>query len=115
MSENAVALASYRVTSSDMSLQRSNEPVRNRRRSPEQDSATSKPALASTAGSQFTPSTRLSTPSVTFVVDEKSGQSFIQVIDRESGEILRQIPPEEARRLSAALKEMIGTVVDTVA
>jgi len=48
-------------------------------------------------------------------VDEKSGQSFIQVIDRESGEILRQIPPEEARRLSAALKEMIGTVVDTVA
>jgi flagellar protein FlaG len=60
-------------------------------------------------------SSEVSIPSVTFVVDQNSGKSFIEVVDRNSGEILRQIPPEEARRLSEALEEMIGNIVDTLA
>jgi flagellar protein FlaG len=31
-----------------------------------------------------------------FEVDMESGQSVIQVLDRETGEIIRQIPPEKA-------------------
>lgn len=31
-----------------------------------------------------------------FQVDVESGQSVIQVLDRETGEIIRQIPPEKA-------------------
>ncbi|MFQ5609231.1 MAG: flagellar protein FlaG [Woeseiaceae bacterium] len=37
-----------------------------------------------------------------FKVDIASGQSIIQVLDRETGEIIREIPPEQAEfRLSA--------------
>ncbi len=32
-----------------------------------------------------------------FQVDVESGRSVIQVLDRETGEIIRQIPPEKAR------------------
>lgn len=38
-----------------------------------------------------------------FQVDVESGQSVIQVLDRETGEIIRQIPPEKAEvRLTRA-------------
>ncbi len=32
-----------------------------------------------------------------FEVDMESGRSVIQVLDRETGELIRQIPPEKAR------------------
>jgi flagellar protein FlaG len=32
-----------------------------------------------------------------FEVDMESGHSVIQVLDRETGEVIRQIPPEKAR------------------
>lgn len=32
-----------------------------------------------------------------FKVDMNSGQSVIQVLDRDTGEIIREIPPEKAR------------------
>jgi flagellar protein FlaG len=115
MSENAVTFNSSRVTVSDMSVKRSNEPIRTRQRGPEQNSEPSQPAFSKSETLQVNSSSRVSTPSVTFVVDQDSGKSFIQVVDRDSGEILRQIPPEEARRLSEALEEMIGNVVDTLA
>jgi flagellar protein FlaG len=115
MSENAVTFDTSRVTVSDMSVKRSNEPVRTRQRNPKQSSRTDAPAFSESESLQSATSSKISTPSVTFVVDQNSGKSFIQVVDRDSGEILRQIPPEEARRLSEALEEMIGNVVDTLA
>ena len=36
-----------------------------------------------------------------FEVDMDSGRSVIQVLDRETGEVIRQIPPEEANLYSA--------------
>jgi len=115
MSENAVTFDTSRVTVSDMSVKRLNEPVRTRQQSPEQSSEPRQPAFSKSETLQVDTSNRVSTPSVTFVVDQNSGKSFIQVVDRDSGEILRQIPPEEARKLSEALEEMIGNVVDTLA
>ena len=35
-----------------------------------------------------------------FTVDEDSGRTIITVIDRESGKIVRQIPPEELLQIS---------------
>ena len=35
-----------------------------------------------------------------FTVDESSGRTIITVIDRESGEIVRQIPPEELLQIA---------------
>jgi flagellar protein FlaG len=115
MSENAVTFDSSRVTVSDMSVKRPSEPVRTRQRGPEQSSEPRSPAFSKPETQQVNASSKVSTPSVTFVVDQDSGKSYIQVVDRDSGEILRQIPPEEARRLSQALEEMIGNVVDTLA
>ena len=34
-----------------------------------------------------------------FEVDMKTGRSVIQVLDRDTGEIIRQIPPEKAQSL----------------
>ena len=36
-----------------------------------------------------------------FTVDEESGRTIITVIDRESGKIVRQIPPEELLQIAA--------------
>ena len=41
-----------------------------------------------------------------FSVDEASGQVVVKVIDRDSGELVRQIPSEEALRLAERLKEL---------
>ncbi|MCY1274018.1 FlaG protein [compost metagenome] len=41
-----------------------------------------------------------------FSVDEASGQVVIKVIDRDSGDLVRQIPSEEALRLAERLKEL---------
>ena len=115
MSENAVTIDASRVAVSDMSAKRLNrQPVQTERQITEQSSEKSPPAFSRSETLQIKTSSRVSTTSVTFVVDEDSGRSFIQVVDRDSGEILRQIPPEEARRLSEALEDMIGNVVDTL-
>ncbi len=39
-------------------------------------------------------------PALRFEVDVKSGQAIIQVFDRESGELIRQIPQEKASALA---------------
>ena len=39
-------------------------------------------------------------PALRFQVDVKSGSSVIQVFDRASGELIRQIPPEKAGALA---------------
>ena len=39
-------------------------------------------------------------PALRFQVDVKSGNSVIQVFDRNSGELIRQIPPETASVLA---------------
>jgi len=115
MSENAVTIDASRVTVSDMSVKRSNrQPVRTKRQTQEQSSEKSSPAFSRSETLQIKTSSRVSTTSVTFVVDQHSGKSFIQVVDRDSGEVLRQIPPEEARKLSEALEVMTGNVVDTL-
>jgi flagellar protein FlaG len=53
-------------------------------------------------------------PAVTFRVDD-TGDTFVQVIDRDSGKVIREIPPEELRKIAAELKELTGTVLNTVA
>lgn len=115
MSENAVTIDASRVMVSETSAKRSNrQPDRAERQNPEQTSEKSPPAFSRSETLKIKTSSRVATTSVTFVKDEDSGQSFIQVVDRDSGEVLRQIPPEEARRLSEALEDMVGNVVDTL-
>jgi flagellar protein FlaG len=52
---------------------------------------------------------------VTFSVDRESQELYIRVIDRETGEVLREIPPGEIRRLASSLKETFGNFLDSFA
>jgi len=53
--------------------------------------------------------------SVRFHVDDSSGKTVITVMNTDSGEVIRQIPSEEAIRLAEALKKDEGTIINTKA
>jgi len=43
-----------------------------------------------------------------FVVDHKSNEVIVKVIDKETDKVIKVIPPEELQRLHKKLKETIG-------
>lgn len=45
-----------------------------------------------------------------FSVDEASGDTVIKVVDRETDEVVRQIPSEEVMRLRKRLQEAAGMI-----
>jgi flagellar protein FlaG len=45
-------------------------------------------------------------------IDESSNQIITQVIDRQTEEVIRQIPPEELLRVSERIREFIGNILD---
>ncbi len=48
-----------------------------------------------------------------FSVDDTSGEVVIKVVDTESGKLVRQIPSEEALRLSEQLEELRSLMFET--
>ncbi|WP_299807202.1 flagellar protein FlaG [uncultured Shewanella sp.] len=50
-----------------------------------------------------------------FKVDEYSGQSVVSVMDVDSGDVIRQIPNEEALELAQKLAEVAGSLLKTEA
>lgn len=50
-----------------------------------------------------------------FKVDMNSGHSVIQVLDRETGELIREIPPEEAQIRLSGNGEMAIRLYDALA
>lgn len=45
-------------------------------------------------------------------VDNSSNQVITQIIDRNTDEVIRQIPPEELLRVSQRLQQFIGNILD---
>ena len=50
-----------------------------------------------------------------FKVDDKSGLHVVSVMDIDSGDVIRQIPSEEALRLAQKLTEVTGFLMKTEA
>lgn len=48
-----------------------------------------------------------------FKIDEDSGTNVVSVMDIESGDIIRQIPNEEALKLAQKLSEVTGLLMKT--
>jgi len=48
---------------------------------------------------------------VQFETSEDSGRIIIRLVDRESGELIRQIPPEEALNAAQRLEEVKGRLL----
>lgn len=51
--------------------------------------------------------------SVRFEMEDKTKQMVVRLVDVESGDMIRQIPPEELIDLSEVLQELRGSLVDT--
>jgi flagellar protein FlaG len=43
-------------------------------------------------------------------VDHESHEILVKVIDRETGEVVKILPPEELRRVHSKIKETIGVL-----
>ena len=50
--------------------------------------------------------------SLTFRVHEDSGQLMVQVVDRDSGKVLRETPPKDFLDLTVRLRDMVGFFLD---
>ncbi|MFP8843669.1 flagellar protein FlaG [Shewanella baltica] len=50
-----------------------------------------------------------------FKVDENSGQAVVTVLDRDTGDVIRQMPSEEALNLAEKLSEVTGLLMKTEA
>lgn len=48
---------------------------------------------------------------VQFEISEDSGRTVILLVDRENGELIRQIPPEEALNAAQRLEEVKGRLL----
>ncbi len=46
-----------------------------------------------------------------FSVDEDNGELIVKVVNKETGDVVREVPPEEVRELRKALAEMKGLLV----
>lgn len=51
--------------------------------------------------------------SVRFENDERSDGLIVKIVNRENGEVIRQVPSEELLELTAALEDLRGNLVDT--
>ena len=52
---------------------------------------------------------------VSFFIDENTGNTVIRISDRETDEVLREVPTQEVLKLAAKLAEVIGIIVDKTA
>lgn len=50
---------------------------------------------------------------VSFSIDPRTEKVVIRVIDGETNEVLRQIPPEEMLRVAAQMQQLLGVLIDT--
>lgn len=54
-------------------------------------------------------------PGIEFSLDKESGRAVVRVVDRQTREVLRQIPDEDMLRMSQAMDKMQGLLVRLVA
>jgi len=52
---------------------------------------------------------------VRYQVDKKTGDLVISLVDRNTQEVLRQVPPEEILRMRQRLEELLGVIFDQTA
>jgi len=47
-----------------------------------------------------------------FVVDQRSNEVIVKVIDKETDKVIKELPPEELQRLHRNVREVIGFLFD---
>jgi len=52
--------------------------------------------------------------SIKFALDQETKRVIVRVTDENSGEVVRQIPPEDYLRLISSFREMFGVLFDEI-
>ena len=47
-----------------------------------------------------------------FEIDDRLGKVIVKIIDKETGETIRQIPPEDMLNIMARIDEVLGMMFD---
>jgi flagellar protein FlaG len=55
---------------------------------------------------------RAAAQNIRFSVDEETGKTVVRVVDAETGDLIRQIPTEEAMAISRSLARLQGVLFD---
>ncbi len=71
------------------------------------------PGEISSAVDELNAAVQNSQRAIQFSVDDESGDVIIKVVDAETDEIIRQIPPEEVVRLARQMEESAGGLLRT--
>jgi len=50
--------------------------------------------------------------SIQFSIDDKSNEVVVKIVDRDTGEVVRQIPPESVVKLRDSMADMAGLIVE---
>jgi len=53
--------------------------------------------------------------SIRFSVDESSKDIVVKIVDRDSGELIKQIPPQEALQLKDRIQDVLGLIIEEIA
>ncbi|MDD2430591.1 MAG: flagellar protein FlaG [Firmicutes bacterium] len=49
---------------------------------------------------------------IKFQVHDESERLYVEIVDRATGEVIKQIPPEEMLKIAAKFQEFLGLIVD---
>lgn len=49
---------------------------------------------------------------IKFQVHKDTKEVYVEIVDRDTGEVIKQLPPEEMIKLAASLEEFLGLIVD---
>ena len=75
-------------------------------------SAKTSPTQLDTALQQVNDKLKVLGTDLHFEVDKDSALTLVKVVDRDSGEVLRQIPSEAAVRIARSLDQIVGHLVN---
>lgn len=108
------------ISAANLSPPRINEPSQQveRKRQESREQAQSAPQSSKTPPEELLNQIKSITEdglySVRFERDSGSEDLVVKIVDSETNEIIRQIPPEELLNLTKHLKELSGNLVNTV-
>lgn len=75
----------------------------------------STPAQVESAVREVNAAFELRSIGLQFEIDQDTDKVIVKVVDRNSGEVIRQIPNEEVVRIAKVMGEMPGLLVDDAA
>ena len=97
----------------NLSMQKQNSlpPDQQKQTFPEQEGSPTRQGLVEAVG-QVNRTMEIYRTELRFILDEKSEEIMVKVINAETGEVIREIPPEWVLKIVADVKKMLGLILD---